>query len=151
MELAAHDRLGSILGCAVPTEWPPEDMRDVLPMFEATLRNRPAEVGWWAWYWIAGNPSGPVLVGSGGFKGPPDAAGVVEMGYGTLPRFRRQGFATEAMDMLAAHALAQPGVRRVEAECRPDNLGSLGVLRRCRFAIVGPGKEAGTRRFGRST
>src|SRR4051812_26763198 len=50
MELAAHDRLGVILGCAVPTERPPVDMLDVLAMFEATLRNRPAEVGWWAWY-----------------------------------------------------------------------------------------------------
>ena len=76
---------------------------------------------------------------------------MVEIGYGTLTRFRRQGFAAEAVDVLAEHALAQPGVRPVEAECRPDNLGSLGVLRRCRFAIIGPGKEAGTRRFGRST
>jgi RimJ/RimL family protein N-acetyltransferase len=76
---------------------------------------------------------------------------MVEVGYGMLTRFRRQGFAAEAVDMLVAHALAQAGVRRVEAECHPDNLGSLGVLRRCRFAAVGPGKEAGTRRFGRST
>ena len=151
LELSGHGQLGVMLGCAVPVEWPPDDMRDVLPMFEATLRDRPEEAGWWAWYWIAVEPSGAVLVGSGGFKGPPNAAGMVEIGYGTLARYRRLGFAAEAVDALTVHALTQPGVRRVEAECLPHNIGSLGVLRRCRFECLGPGNEAVTQRFGRVT
>jgi RimJ/RimL family protein N-acetyltransferase len=108
-----------MLGCTVPGDWPPDDVRDALPMFEATLRDRREEAGWWAWYWITAGPSGAVLVGSGGFKGPANATGVVEVGYGTLARYRRLGFAGEAVDALTVHALTQPGVRRVEAECHP--------------------------------
>jgi len=151
LELSGHGQLGVMLGCTVPVDWPPEDMRDALPIFEAALRDRPEEAGWRAWYWITAGPSGAVLVGSGGFKGPPNATGVVEVGYGTLARYRRLGFAGEAVDALTVHALTQPGVRRVEAECHPHNVGSLGVLRRCRFECLGPGEEAGTRRFGRAT
>ena len=151
LELSGHDQLGVMLGCTVPVDWPPDDLRDALPMFEAALRDRPEEAGWWAWYWITAGPSGAVLVGSGGFKGPPSAAGVVEVGYGTLAGYRRLGFAGEAVDALTVHALTQPGVRRVEAECHPHNVGSLGVLRRCRFEFLGPGDEAGTQRFGRAT
>jgi ribosomal-protein-alanine N-acetyltransferase len=161
LELSGHGRLGVMLGCTVPAEWPPDEARHALPIFEAALRDRPEEASWWAWYWItaavpsampsAGPSAGPVLVGGGGFLGPPNASGVVEVGYSTLARYRRLGFAGEAVDALTVHALAQPGVRRVEAECHPHNVGSLGVLRRCRFEYLGPGDEPGTRRFGRAT
>src|SRR5947207_248336 len=76
LELSGHGQLGVMMGCTVPVDWPPDDVRDVLAMFEATLRERPEEAGWWAWYWITAGPSEAVLVGSGGFKGPPNAAGV---------------------------------------------------------------------------
>ena len=151
LDLSGHDQLGVMLGCTVPVDWPHDDARDVLPMFEAALRDRPEEVGWWGWYWITAGQSGAVLVGGGGFLGPPNAAGVVVVGYSTLARYRRLGFAGEAVDALTVHALSQPGVRRVEAECHPQNVGSLGVLRRCRFEFLGPGDEAGTQRFGRAT
>jgi len=154
LELSGHDQLGVMLGCTVPVDWPHDDARDVLPMFEAALRDRPEEAGWWGWYWIAAGAagqSGAVLVGGGGFLGPPNAAGVVVVGYSTLARYRRLGFAGEAVDALTVHALTQPGVRQVEAECHPHNVGSLGVLRRCRFEFLGPGDEAGTQRFGRAT
>ncbi len=121
----------------------------MLPMFEATLRDRPGEVGYHAWFWVT--RADPVLVGSGGFKGPPDHSGMIEIGYGTLARYRRRGFAAEAVSALTAFALELPEVKTVEAECRPDNLGSLGVLRRSGFVEVGPGSEAGTRRFRRAT
>ena len=127
LELSGHGQLGVMLGCTVPVDWPPDDVRDALPIFEA------------------------VLVGGGGFLGPPNATGVVVVGYSTLARYRRLGFAGEAVDALTVHALTQPGVRRVEAECDPHNVGSLGVLRRCRFEFLGPGDEAWTQLFGRAT
>ena len=48
------------------------------------------------------------LVGNGGFKGPPSASGVVEIGYSILPAFQRRGFATEAARCLMAAAFALP-------------------------------------------
>jgi hypothetical protein len=41
LELSGHGRLGVVLGCTVPVDWPPDDLRDALPMFEAVLRDRP--------------------------------------------------------------------------------------------------------------
>src|SRR3954463_3303038 len=75
LELSGHGLLGTILRCAIPKEWPAEDMRDALTIFEAALRDRPAEAGWRAWYWIATGPPGPGLVGRGGVMGPPAAGG----------------------------------------------------------------------------
>src|SRR5271170_6641587 len=69
MERRCPAELGKTLQCAVHEAWPPQSVRDVLERFETTLRERPSEVGWHAWYWIASEPQGPMLVGNGGFKG----------------------------------------------------------------------------------
>ena len=55
------------------------------------------------------------MIGTCGFKGPPTDDGTVEIGYGVLPEFRRQGHATEAARGLIEHALAHPTVTRVKA------------------------------------
>jgi [ribosomal protein S5]-alanine N-acetyltransferase len=49
-----------------------------------------------------------LVVGSGGFKGPP-ADGAVEIGYGVAPSARGQGFATQAVRLLVLRAFAFSG------------------------------------------
>ncbi|MEO0826400.1 MAG: GNAT family N-acetyltransferase [Cyanobacteria bacterium J06639_16] len=142
-----HLELARLLNCRVPSSWPPTSVRDVLEIFETTLRERPDEVGWHTWYWIARESQPEILVGSGGFKGPPEQADTVEIGYGTLEAFQGRGFATEAVIALTRHALKQPGVFRVIADCHVENAPSLRVLAKCGFKEVGPGGEVGTWRF----
>ena len=55
------------------------------------------------------------LVGWGGFKGPPDADGAVEIGYAVAPAWEGRGVATAAVAELLREAWAAPGVRRVLA------------------------------------
>lgn len=76
------------------------------------------------------------VVGSGGFKGPPDADGMVEIAYGIVPSFERRGFATQVARALTAHASANDSVRLVRAHTMPEPNASNSVLKKCGFQFV---------------
>ena len=73
--------------------------------------------------------AGERVVGSGGVKAPPSAAGEVEIGYGLSPAWRGQGLATRAARMLTDAALAH-GASRVLALTVPGNAASWRLLER---------------------
>ena len=54
-----------------------------------------AAAPWWAPFLVV-HMAAQRVVGLGGFKGPADRAGEVEIGYGIAPEYRGQGLATEA-------------------------------------------------------
>ncbi|MEU6948467.1 GNAT family N-acetyltransferase [Streptomyces sp. NPDC046316] len=98
--------------------------------------------------WIAraavSEPDGTV-VGDAGFHGPPDEAGVVEVGYTVAPVYRRQGYARAMLKALLVRAAAEPGVRTVRATIRSDNTASLATVAGFGFTRVG---ERGNERDG---
>lgn len=115
-----------------PAEWPGEALKLFPKMIEAYGR-APEDVPWGGTVidrreWVA--------VGQMGFRDRP-VDGVVEVGYGINPSYQKRGYATEMVQALTDWALAQPTVRRVVAECRPDNLGSIRVLEKSGFEQVG--------------
>jgi RimJ/RimL family protein N-acetyltransferase len=148
LEMAQHDCLAQLLACHVPPSWPPMNVRDALGMFESILRKHPDEVGWHAWYWIARDQDEPVLVGSGGFRGPP-SEGRVEIGYGTLEIFFGRGYATEATRALVEQAFADPRVLEWVAECDAGNLASKRVLEKCEFVEIQSDARDATCRYRR--
>jgi RimJ/RimL family protein N-acetyltransferase len=75
-----------------------------------------------------------LLIGGVGFKGPPDPAGEVEIGYGVAEEWRGQGLTTEAARLLVAMALADPAVWAVTARTDPGNAASARVLAKLGFA-----------------
>jgi RimJ/RimL family protein N-acetyltransferase len=77
------------------------------------------------------------VVGHGGFHGPPDAAGMVEVAYQVDPVFRRRGFARAMLAALLARASGEPGVRTVRASIAPDNVASLATIAGFGFVPVG--------------
>lgn len=81
-------------------------------------------------------PEGHV-VGHAGFHGPPDEAGMVEVGYSVVPEHRRRGHATGMLAELLRRAEAEPRVRTVRASISPDNAGSLATVDRFGFVRVG--------------
>jgi RimJ/RimL family protein N-acetyltransferase len=87
--------------------------------------------------WVMIERDSATIVGDIGFHGPPDAAGVVEVGYNVVPSRRGRGYATEAARALAGWAKAQPDVRAVVAGCDPGNLASIIVLERAGFHRTG--------------
>ncbi len=77
------------------------------------------------------------LVGSVVFHGSPRDGGVVEVGYGVEDASQGQGYATEATSAQVEWALAQPGVRRIEATTPPWHSASVRVLEKAGFARAG--------------
>ena len=142
-EINDRDRFAALLGAAVPANWPPETLADALEFFLGLLEQNPGWPGWLGWYAVERGTDGDVLVANGGFKGPPDEQGQVEIGYSVLPQFQGRGIASELMAALVAWAGRQPGVRTVLAQTTPDNLGSQGVLARLGLVAVGPGPDEG--------
>ncbi|WP_326591653.1 GNAT family N-acetyltransferase [Streptomyces brevispora] len=89
-------------------------------------------------------PDGAV-VGDAGFHGPPDEAGMVEVGYSVVPGYRRQGYARAMLAALLARAAAESGVRTVRATIRSDNNASLATIAGFGFTRV---SELGNERDG---
>lgn len=78
-----------------------------------------------------------VAVGRAGFHGPPDAVGMVEVGYAIDPAFRRRGYARSALVALLKWAKEEVFVQTVRATIRPDNLPSRALVSQYGFVEVG--------------
>ncbi|MBV8932529.1 MAG: GNAT family N-acetyltransferase [Kutzneria sp.] len=78
-----------------------------------------------------------LAVGCAGYHGPPDATGMVEVGYAVDPAHRRKGYARAALELLLERARHEPSVRTVRASVRPDNTASLRLVAQYGFLEVG--------------
>lgn len=143
-----YARFAAALGVAEPELWPPELYDDDAIAFSLQALRSGAHASHWRTYYLAlKRPR--VLIGAGGYVGAPDAEGGVEIGYSILPAHRRKRYASEATAAFVAHAFKDASIRRVVAHTYPDLVGSIGVLKRNRFKLVGPGEHEGTLRFVR--
>ena len=77
------------------------------------------------------------VIGSAGFKGAPDDAGVVEIAYGIAPGYEKRGYATEAAKALVEFALERVDVTSIRAHTKPGNGASGRVLAKSGFQHVG--------------
>jgi RimJ/RimL family protein N-acetyltransferase len=75
------------------------------------------------------------------YKVPPNAEGVVEIGYGVAPERRRLGHATRAVTLLVGAARSDPRVRALIAETALANLPSQRVLQANGFVQTGHGMD----------
>jgi ribosomal-protein-alanine N-acetyltransferase len=109
---------------------------DVSPAWLAVLRTSPVTTAWVHGFAVLHRVR-EMVIGSAGFKGPPDPEGVVEIAYGIVPPFEGHGYATEAAAALVDFAFAHREVRRVRAHTLPEANASTHVLEKCGFAKVG--------------
>lgn len=77
------------------------------------------------------------VVGNAGFHGPPDAAGMVEIGYEIYPAHRRRGIARAVLTRMVREARESAAVRTVRLSIAPDNEPSLGLARSAGFLRTG--------------
>lgn len=120
------------LGISVPEGWPvfPHAFRE--DNFSAEALS--ARGSWGGFLFI--DRKRRALVGNGGFKGAPDIAGEVEIGYEVAPAFRRSGYATQATRELLRRAFLSDAVRCVNAHTLASSVESAGVLRKSGFQLV---------------
>jgi len=94
----------------------------------------PASAAWIAQAAVNGSR---VVVGFAGFHGPPEKAGMVEVGCSVEPALRRRGYARAMLAALLERARDEPGVSTVRATIAPDNLASLATIAGFGFREVG--------------
>lgn len=125
--LENREDLGRRLNVRVPPVWPGAAFAGMLPSlangFEENSGDHPPLPTR-----LVVHRRDRVLVGETGFHGPPDRNGTVEIGYSVVPDYRGAGIALEATRELLRDAILRAGVRRVVAECEPDNAASVRVL-----------------------
>jgi ribosomal-protein-alanine N-acetyltransferase len=153
-ELESPEQLATLLNAEVSSEWPTGEYdRDAMEFFRARMEEGGEDVeGWYGWYALrAADLEGPrALVGAGGYFGPPDMEGTVEIGYSVLPQWQRRGYASEMVRMFVEHSFTFADVKRIIAHTTEANPASIAVLLRCGFHAAGAEPETGKLRFERS-
>ena len=133
--------LAALLGIAVPMGWP--KFPEAFFRHDGSPRPPDTPPAWPGYLFVS--PAIGALVGNGGFTGPPDAAGVVEIGYEIAPAYRGRGLATEAVREMLAVAFADGAVRAVRAHTLAETTASGRVLEKAgmRFVTEVDGDEGG--------
>lgn len=109
---------------------------EVSPAYLEKLRSANAPDPWVHGFAIVHKATRSVI-GSTGFKGPPDESGMVELAYGVVPGFQGHGYATEAAEALVKFAFSNGRVHVVRAHTLPAHNASTRVLLKCGFRHVG--------------
>lgn len=143
-ELTGSGALAAALHCEVPATWPPDLYdTDAVNYSLNWLLAHPAEAAWSFYYIVRrGGANGRrLLIGAGGFKGPADKDGVVEIGYSIVRDHQRLGYATEAVEGWLRFAFASPDVKMVIGQTLPRSIASIGVLEKLGFRFAGAGSD----------
>ena len=122
----------AILEAVVPPGWPDPRFLDVIQA-RATASSGGDHFG----IWVVIDRASTTVVGDVGFKGPPDTAGTVEIGYSIIPDWQGRGYAAEGASALAEWALSRTRVRAVIASCDEGNAPSVRTLERVGFHRTG--------------
>lgn len=133
---AEHIIAGERTGQPWAVGYPRSDDRDVARMF---LTAPPAEDGFGPLQIVDRRTA--LVIGGIGFFGPPDALGLVELGYGVAPEVEGRGYATEALRALLAWAYRTGRVTRAIADTTHDNVGSQRVMEKAGMRHTGADKH----------
>ena len=150
-EIESPAGLGPLLQADVPGDWPPGEYdRNAQEFFLGRMENaEPHSEGWYVWYAVL--PAAPggraSLLGAGGFLGPPNPAGEVEIGYSLSESWRGKGYARDMVGGLVRQALSDPRVTCILAHTAEKNAPSRAVLEGAGFRESGPGAEPGSVRY----
>ncbi|MEO6604057.1 MAG: GNAT family N-acetyltransferase, partial [Aeromicrobium sp.] len=98
------DTAAKILGLDIPPEFAAHV--DIWTFMITLLDDKPVNEGWT----MSAIVRDGVIVGNAGFKGAPDDAGNVELGYTVLTAHRRQGLAVTAARLLIERCIREPSV-----------------------------------------
>jgi [ribosomal protein S5]-alanine N-acetyltransferase len=128
----------ALLGVCIHHNWPSQEIRVFMPIYAQQVERDPDHVAWGIWLVL--HTANRTVIGDVGFKGKPNMSSTVDIGYGIVPEYRRQGYAYEAARGLRDWAFSQPGVSRITGDCLPENLPSARIL-----------EKLGMRRIGHST
>jgi RimJ/RimL family protein N-acetyltransferase len=131
-----------MVGYRIPADWP-QAMGSVLRFRIAIARKRPETLPLLLLAMVL-RADPEIVIGRFGFHGPVDDDGMIEIGYEVFPKYRRQGYAREAvlamMGWVSSYPVVlrcDPAVLRFRASVRPDNTPSRALVAGLGFVEVG--------------
>ena len=130
--VADANALERLLGAAIAEDW--AGFPEALPVLCSSYRTNPEGHRWGSLFFV--EPTARMLVGFGGFKGPPSSEAVVEVGYAIAPAFRGRGLATDAVTQMVQRAFADATVRAVDAHTLGHINPSTRVLEKSGFQRI---------------
>lgn len=131
--LQGDEALAQAAGVSVEPNWS-EFGADILYYIKQKIIANPNDINWWFYFPV--HIQNNRLIGTCGYKGPPNTAGEVEIGYEIAANYRNKGLATEAVAVLLAQAFMHPSVQKVIAHTLPENNASANVLTKSGFCKV---------------
>ncbi len=132
--LAGPKVASALLQVDIPPRWTQFGKRPIQYAYDQ-LRAEPTSLNWWTYLPI--HTADNRLIGSCGYKGPPDEHGIVEIGYEIMKPYRRQGLGTELAKGLIANAFADNRVTTVQAHTLARENPSCKILRHCGMTWMG--------------
>lgn len=135
--LAAGDLAGANAASPVPLSdyFAGPEWRSVWKMRSEQVRQDPGSAAWVTG--VIWDAAAQLAVGRAGYHGPPDPAGMVEIGYAVDPDHRRRGYARAALESLLRRAVDNPAVLTCRVSIRPDNTVSSDLASQYGFTAVG--------------
>ncbi len=107
--------------------------RDAIRKYTINWMKEEPENYLFATIWVIVEKASDTVAGDIGFKRKADENGYIEIGYSTQPKFRVQGYMTEAIGAMVNWAFTHPEVKAVIAETREDNIPSIKALKKNGF------------------
>lgn len=130
-------RLGTMLGAEVAADW--VDFPDALAHTRQSYSRNEAPRRWSTIFFVHRVPR--MLVGWGGYKGPP-RDGIIEIGYAVAPSHRRRGLATAAARQMIRRGFADEAVLSIDAHTLAEHNASTRILNKLGFdhiaVVTGP-------------
>jgi RimJ/RimL family protein N-acetyltransferase len=114
------------LGINIKASWPDNETIETLPRILRNLEWVEEPSGFESWLIVKQDEM--VVIGDAGFKGRPNANGVVDIGYAIIEEERRKGYGFEVAKRLTDWAFDQPGVKYMTGKCLIENVASARIL-----------------------
>ena len=111
--------------------YPDQETLDTIPKIVANIELSNGPTGFESWVIITKQEM--KIIGDVGFKGIPNQAGEIDLGYGIIASERQKGYAFEAAKALCDWAISQENVNTITAKCLIENEGSRKILENVGF------------------
>jgi RimJ/RimL family protein N-acetyltransferase len=127
------------IGVHLSGQWPTQDTLDILHFIKDTLDENDEVDGFGVWMIV--KKEDMTAIGDAGFKGGPDEAGAIEIGFGLIEAEQKKGYGYEAAKALMQWAAQLADVKMIKADCLLDNVASIHLLTKCGMHETGRDQE----------
>jgi ribosomal-protein-alanine N-acetyltransferase len=147
-EQKGDGRLGELIQCVIPANWPPTDWEPhVLEFLLKQFAEHPEQLGWCRYVSLVRPDGHRTLMGTLGAFVRASRPSECEIGYSILAPYEGQGLATEGARALIDYLRRDAQLSSIIAHSFPSLPASIRVMEKCGLVFDGEGEEPGTIRY----